>query len=115
MNTLEHKIDEKSMQTLEKCKKNSRVVAAKIFDNMVRIASKKRFALSIKDNRIKEIRVSLFDVVANSEGKLFGQQVKCVEKKEWFTPYIFKNQLYLKNDNGIMPGALIFGKSVNRV
>ena len=96
MSTLEQKIDKKSMQTLENCKKNSRVVAAKIFDNMVRIASKKKFALSIKDNRIKQIRI-----------KMLGGNI-------WVTPYIHNNKLFLNQGLLLINGEDVFGKSVNK-
>jgi len=96
MNTLEQKIDKKSMQTLENCKRNSKVVAAKIFDNMLRIASKKKLALSIKDNRIKQIRI-----------ELLGGKV-------WVTPYIHNNKLFLNQGLLLIKGEDIFGKSVNK-
>jgi hypothetical protein len=97
MATLEQKIDKKSLQTLENHKKNGKVVAAKIFDNMLRKANKSRLALSIKDNRIKQIRIEILG------GKI------------WVTPYIHNNKLFLNQGLLLFKGEDIFGKSVNKV
>lgn len=110
MATIEQKIGEKSAQNVEKLRFSNKKIAGTIFDNMVRLATSKRYALSIKENRVTSVRVPIFDVERTS-----GINFKAVVKKIWFTPYIYNNELYLKNDDGYIAGKLIFGNSVNRV
>lgn len=115
MATIEQKINQNSVQNVEKLRSNGRKIAGTIFDNMVRLATKKRYSLSITDNRVVSVKVPVYDVEFNSESRKFGTNFKAVVKKVWFTPYIYNNELYLKNNDGYIAGKLIFGNSVNRV
>jgi hypothetical protein len=115
MATIEQKIGKKSVKNVEKLRLSNKKIAGTIFDNMVRLATSKRYALSITENRVTSVKVPVYDLEFNSESRKFGTNFKAVVKKIWFTPYIYNNELYLKNDDGYIPGKLIFGKSVNRV
>ena len=115
MATLEDKINKKSTESVEKLRKQNRKIASTIFNNMFKKATKLRYSMSIEDNRIKSILLPIADIKIDAETSKFGANVQPIIRKEWFTPYIYNNKLYFKNSTGIMPGSLIFGKSVNRV